>query len=99
MPGSPARQPRWGGVPSRGRANPRRGISGSSRRQGGVPAPVKMSGEPMQRAAIVLAVTAAVLTAVAQAFRPAVAAVTVTPNESSRRVDIAIGGAPFTPYI
>jgi hypothetical protein len=53
----------------------------------------------MQRAAIVLAVTAVVLTAVAQAFRPAVAAVTVTPNESSRRVDIAIGGAPFTSYI
>ena len=31
MPGPPARQPRWGGVPSRGQANPRRGISESSR--------------------------------------------------------------------
>src|SRR2546425_8793256 len=25
-PGSPARQPRWGGAPSRGHANPRRGV-------------------------------------------------------------------------
>src|ERR1700704_5577430 len=31
MPGPPARQPRWGGVPSRGHAKPRRGISVSSR--------------------------------------------------------------------
>ena len=31
MPGPPARQPRWGGVPSRGRATPRRGIGVSSR--------------------------------------------------------------------
>ena len=32
IPGPPARQPRWGGVPSRGHGNPRRGISESSRR-------------------------------------------------------------------
>src|SRR5262245_12674285 len=37
--------------------------------------------------------------AVTQAFRPAGAgSVTVTPNESARRVDIAIAGAPFTSY-
>jgi hypothetical protein len=37
---------------------------------------------------------------VVQAFRPANgAAVTVTPNEAARRVDVAIGGRPFTSYI
>jgi hypothetical protein len=58
-----------------------------------------MSGDPMQQPAIVVAVMAALATAVAQAFRPAVPAVTVTPNEAARRVDVAIGGAPFTSYI
>src|SRR6267142_5591263 len=53
----------------------------------------------MQRAAIVVAVTAVFLAAAVQAFRPAGAAVTVTPNESAQRVDVAIGGAPFTSYI
>jgi len=53
----------------------------------------------MQRAAIILAVMAVFLAVVAQAFRPAVAAVTVTPHESARRVDITIGGAPVTSYL
>src|SRR5262245_29108210 len=41
-------------------------------------------------------VAAAVVT---QAFRPAGGGVTVTPNEPARRVDVTIGGAPFTSYI
>src|SRR3989442_13362527 len=53
MPGSPARQPRWGGVPSRGRAKPRRGISESSRRGGGPAASAKKRdagrGDPPRR--------------------------------------------------
>ena len=53
------------------------------------------------RPAIVAAALAAIaLPIVAQAFRPAGgAAVTVTPNEAARRVDITIGGKPFTSYI
>jgi hypothetical protein len=63
------------------------------------------------RATIVAAAAAIALPIVAQAFlgaptasgeggRPAGgAAVTVMPNEGARRVDIAIGGKPFTSYI
>jgi hypothetical protein len=64
-------------------------------------------------AVIVLAIGAAAPLGVAigvQAFRPAEAGlkrttsggalqVTVVPNESARRVDVTIGGAPFTSYI
>src|SRR5262245_55401167 len=53
----------------------------------------------MQRTAIALAVIALIVTMAAQAFTPAGSAVTVTPDEAARRVDIAIGGAPFTSYI
>src|SRR6266404_1492904 len=60
--------------------------------------------------AFAIAVTAMGVAIVVQAFRPADAGlkprttsngarVTVTPNESARRVDITIGGAPFTSYV
>jgi hypothetical protein len=65
----------------------------------------------MKPAIVAVVMTAVVLPIVAHAFlgapkasgeggRPAGgAAVTVTPNEGARRVDIAIGGKPFTSYI
>jgi len=57
----------------------------------------------MQRAVIVLAVTMTGFSLAARAFQarePAPKhAVTITPNEAARRVDIAIGGQPFTSYI
>ena len=53
------------------------------------------------RPALLTALMAAIaLPIVAQAFRPAGgSAVTVTPNEAARRVDITIAGKPFTSYI
>jgi hypothetical protein len=60
----------------------------------------KLRNHPRRIVFIGLALTAAtvVLAAVVQAFRPAGNAVTVTPNEAAKRVDIAIGGKPFTSY-
>jgi methane monooxygenase PmoA-like len=50
--------------------------------------------------AIVAATMAAVALQIVAAFSPANGAgVTVTPNEAARRVDVAIGGRPFTSYI
>ena len=53
------------------------------------------------RIAVVLLVA---VVAIAAARRPGASAsgampVTVTPNESAQRVDVAIGGTPFTSYI
>ncbi len=54
----------------------------------------------MKPAIVAAAVAAVALRIVVQAFGPANgAAVTVTPNEAARRVDVAIGGRPFTSYI
>jgi hypothetical protein len=49
---------------------------------------------------VAAAMAAVALQIVAQAFRPANGAVvTVTPAEGAHRVDVAIGGRPFTSYI
>src|SRR5262245_19135796 len=53
----------------------------------------------MQQARFVPVAVSVLLTLVAHAGSPAGSGVTVTPNESERRVDVAIGGAPFTSYI
>ena len=52
----------------------------------------------VSRIAVVLAVAAAAIAA-ARAPGPGAMSVTVTPNESAKRVDVAIGGKPFTSYI
>src|SRR6267143_6880136 len=57
-------------------------------------------GMAMKPAIVAAAVAAVALQIVVQAFRPANgAAVTVTPDEAGRRVDVTIGGQPFTSYI
>src|SRR5262245_43915717 len=56
-------------------------------------------GPRMQQARAFILATAVLITTMAQAGRPGGAAVSVTPDEAARRVDIAIGGAPFTSYI
>src|SRR5437867_12185150 len=53
------------------------------------------------RIAIVLIVAAAAIAAARRPgpLGPGAMSVTVTPNESAKRVDVAIGGKPFTSYI
>jgi methane monooxygenase PmoA-like len=53
----------------------------------------------MQRIAILIVSVVAISVGAARAFQASGHAVTVTPNESARRVDVAIGGRPFTSYI
>jgi hypothetical protein len=54
----------------------------------------------MKPAIVAMGMAVVALPMVVHAFRaPKGSAVTVTPNESDRRVDVAIGGQPFTSYI
>ncbi len=64
----------------------------------------------MDRRAVLLAMTALAMSAGAHDLAPGASAstgapyagaqaVTITPNESARRVDVAIGGRPFTSYV
>jgi len=53
----------------------------------------------MQRFLIVIAATLVMAIGARGASAPGGHAVTVTPNESARRVDVSIGGRPFTAYV